>query len=236
MELGVFGLRGFDDVAVRANLYRIPQVSIRLNETQRALDNLRAKHIDLFSIVHDQRQFLSLTKEFRNFILSLFSLGLYEKHLRSNPMPDHFIINENLDLVIDYIKAELLQEKIAPRFIDNYVRAISKKGFVMPATSIASALAAAKDQPVSYSLCTSHARWLHKGEGTPAMSYGLFFQFLSQSIRENDVQKITYFGLENEEWVLLQKVVYDCWPNIEVKVSVDKSVTPTTTAQLFVAG
>lgn len=217
MELGVFGVRGFDQVGVRANLCRIPYVSMKIQEAQKVFDALHLKDIDLMSIINSEDKFKILTREFRNFVLSLFAIGIYEKHLRSGKSPEQFIVNENLELVIDYLKAELLGEKLPGRFLESYVRTIMRKGFFN------ADLARETAPPVSYSLCTAHARWLHRittEEGGSTMTYGLFFQFLSQSVREMDVKKIIYFGPESEELHSLRKVVYDRWQNVEVVSSI----------------
>jgi hypothetical protein len=217
MELGVFGVRGFDQVNMRANLCRIPYVSMKIQEAQKVFDSLNLKHIDLMSTINDEAKYKTLTREFRNFILSLFAIGIYEKHLRNGATPEQFIVNENLELVIDFLKAELLGEKLPTRFLESYVRTIMRKGF-FNAEQVNDLSA-----PVSYSLCTAHARWLHRvtpEEGGATMSYGLFFQFLSQSVREANVKKIIYFGPESEELHSLRKVVYDRWQNVEVASSI----------------
>ncbi len=217
MELGVFGVRGFDQVGVRANLCRIPYVSMRIQEAQKVFDSLNLKDIDLMSIINSEEKFKTLTRDFKNFILSLFSVGIYEKHQRNGSTPQQFIVNENLELVIDYLKAELLGEKLPSRFMESYVRTIMRKGFYSPESARETAA------PVSYSMCTAHARWLHRvtsEEGGSTMTYGLFFQFLSQSVREMDVKKIIYFGPESEELHSLRKVVYDRWQNVEVVSSI----------------
>lgn len=222
MELGVFGVRGFDQVSVRANLCRIPYVSMKIQEAQRVFDSLNLKNMDLISIINDETKFKTMTREFKNFILSLFAVGIYEKHLRNGAAPEQFIVNENLELMIDYLKAELLGEKLPTRFLESYVRTIIRKGFFNVEQS------QDPTTPVSYSLCTAHARWLHRvtpEEGGATMTYGLFFQFLSQSVREANVKKIIYFGPESEELHSLRKVVYDRWQNVEVASSIHQDAT-----------
>lgn len=222
MELGVFGLKGFEQAGVRANLMRIPQVSVKISEAQKSIDMLKIKDIDLVSIINSDALFHSLNKDFKNFIISLFAIGLYEKHQRSGQSPNQFIINENLELVIDYIKAELLEEKTSLRFMENHLRGILRKGFYN-VTGIRDSIT-----PVSYGLCTAHARWMHRSseiDQAPTMTYGLFFQFLAQSVLDFKATKIVYFGQEGEELHSLRKVVLDRWPTVNVISSVQSDTS-----------
>lgn len=211
MELGVFGLRGFESEELRVNLCRIPQVSMRIREAQKALEAVKIKDIDLMSYINSNEKFFTLSREFRSFIISIISLGVCDKHSASHPTPHQMLMNDNLELLVDYLNSEIFSEKKNPKLIEGFCRQLARK-------NVFARVPHKETNPISYGLFTSHARWISK-EGA---QYGLFFQFLTQAVRESQVTQITYYGSRNEELQSLQKLVADRWPNVRVTASVEQ--------------
>ncbi len=210
MELGVFGLRGFESEAVRVNLCRIPQVSIKIREAQKHLETAKIKGLDLMSFISSNDKFFSLSREFRSFIISIISMGVCEKFSTQRSLPQQMLMNDNLELLVDYVNGDVFSNKKNPKLMETFCRQLARK-------NILARVPHKETNPISYALFTSHARWLKKEEA----QYGLFFQFLTQAVRENGVTEVIYFGTANEEFRGLQKLVSDSWPNVKVIVSVD---------------
>ncbi len=208
--MGVFGLRGFESEVVRVNLCRIPQVSIRIREAQKLLEMAKIKDVDLMSFVVTNEKFFTLSREFRSFIISIISMGICDKYSASCAPPQQMLMNDNLELLLDYVKSDVISDKKHPKVLEAFCRQLARK-------NIFARVPHKETNPVSYGLFTSHARWVNS-EGC---QYGLFFQFLTQAVLENGVNRIIYFGPQNEELKSLQKLVSDRWPNVKVLASVD---------------
>ncbi len=82
------GRSGLDFLELRFGAVRIPEVTLRIREAQRILDNLNVERIDLMGSILVEDEFFSKNSKLKEMLAAIIQVGLYDRLLKSQRAPD----------------------------------------------------------------------------------------------------------------------------------------------------
>ncbi len=91
------GRNGLDFLELRLGAVRIPEVSLRIREAQRLLDLLEVERIDLLSATISEDESFFRNIKVKSLLAGIVQVGLYDRLLKSQRVPDVLIGNSNGD-------------------------------------------------------------------------------------------------------------------------------------------
>lgn len=102
------GRSGVDFSEVRASVLRIPEVSIKIRQAQKAIDQLGHAEIDLLAIANAEDSVINQHSSVKIILSSLVQLALFERSLRSQRKPNYLMASTKELGVLDLIKGETI--------------------------------------------------------------------------------------------------------------------------------
>lgn len=100
------GRNGVDFSEVRTSVLRIPEVSIKIRQAQKAIDQMGLEQIDLLAIANSEDAVLSKNPSVKIILSSLVQFALFERSLRSQRKPSYLMGSTNEPSVLDLIKGD----------------------------------------------------------------------------------------------------------------------------------
>lgn len=100
------GRNGVDFSEVRTSVLRIPEVSIKIRQAQKAIDQMGLEQIDLLAIANSEDSVLNKNSSVKIILSSLVQLALFERSLRSQRKPSYLMASTGEPNVLDLIKGE----------------------------------------------------------------------------------------------------------------------------------
>lgn len=100
------GRNGVDFSEVRTSVLRIPEVSIKIRQAQKVIDQMGLEQIDLLAIANSDDAILNNHLSVKTILSSLVQLALFERSLRSQRKPNYILASASEPSVIDLIKGE----------------------------------------------------------------------------------------------------------------------------------
>lgn len=100
------GRNGVDFSEVRTSVLRIPEVSIKIRQAQKAIDQMGLEQIDLLAIANSDDSVLNKNSSVKIILSSLVQLALFERSLRSQRKPSYLMASTLEPSVLDLIKGE----------------------------------------------------------------------------------------------------------------------------------
>lgn len=100
------GKNGVDFSEVRTSVLRIPEVSIKIRQAQKAIDQMGLEQIDLLAIANSEDAVLNNHSSVKTILSSLVQLALFERSLKSQRKPSFLLAKVDELSVIDLIKGE----------------------------------------------------------------------------------------------------------------------------------
>ncbi len=100
------GRNGVDFSEVRTSVLRIPEVSIKIRQAQKAIDQMGLEQIDLLAIANSDDAVLNKNSSIKIILSSLVQLALFERSLRSQRKPSYLMASTQEPSVLDLIKGE----------------------------------------------------------------------------------------------------------------------------------
>lgn len=102
------GKNGVDFSEVRTSVLRIPEVSIKIRQAQKAIDQMGLEQIDLLAIANSEDSVLNNHSSVKTILSSLVQLALFERSLKSQRKPSYLLAAINEPGVLDLIKGETI--------------------------------------------------------------------------------------------------------------------------------
>jgi len=100
------GRNGVDFSEVRSSVLRIPEVSIKIRQAQKVIDQMGLEEIDLLAIANSEDSVLNNHSSVKIILSSLVQLALFERSLRSQRKPNYLMASTEEPGVLDLIKGE----------------------------------------------------------------------------------------------------------------------------------
>jgi hypothetical protein len=91
------GRNGLDSIALRNNILRIPEVSIKIREAQAILDAQNLASVHLHTYIASSEATFARNIKLRSLAAAIVQVGLYERLARTNRKPDILLGNINGD-------------------------------------------------------------------------------------------------------------------------------------------
>jgi hypothetical protein len=92
------GRNGLDFHELRGGVVRIPEVTLRLREAQRILDNVAdVPKIDLLSIISSDDELFFRNIQLKSLVAAIVQVGLFDRYMKTQKRPDFMVGNSNGD-------------------------------------------------------------------------------------------------------------------------------------------
>lgn len=91
------GRKGLDFFELRTGVLRIPEVTVRIREAQKLLDDKALTSIDLLNTVSSDDESFFRNIKLKSLLATIVQVGLFDRFIKSQRRPDYLVGNSNGD-------------------------------------------------------------------------------------------------------------------------------------------
>lgn len=91
------GRNGLDFIELRANVLRIPDVTIRIRQAQTILDSMELPKVDLMNVIAADDEAFFKNIKMKSLVSAVVQVGLFDRYCKTQKRPDFMVGNINGD-------------------------------------------------------------------------------------------------------------------------------------------
>lgn len=106
------GRNGLDVLELRLGVVRIPEVSLRIREAQRLLDQMDIERVDLLGVIASDDESFFRNIKIKSLLAAIVQVGLYDRLLKTQRAPDVVVGNSNGDSALLVCSGQMTFERM----------------------------------------------------------------------------------------------------------------------------